>query len=121
MISLEKRSEETAPQTTFSLIPVPVSHQTHFLHLQFPSHTFSRLRPLFLSRAVAFFLFLFLLTGSHDNYFVRNGIQWNTIHLHSSLKTVSMKVRPTDENISNAVVGAAIGRDAEAPIHVNRK
>lgn len=83
--------------------------------------------------------------GSHDNYFVRNGIQWNTIHLHSSLKTVSMKIRPTDDNISNAVVsgpGGGGGRGSgggssrggssgggrenggngfEPPIHVNRR
>lgn len=33
--------------------------------------------------------------GSHNNYFVRNGIQWNTIHVHSSLKHVTMMIKPT--------------------------
>ncbi|WAR03813.1 FGL1-like protein [Mya arenaria] len=32
--------------------------------------------------------------GDHDNYFVRNGIQWNTIHRYSSLKFVEMMVKP---------------------------
>ena len=32
--------------------------------------------------------------GSHNNYFVRNGIQWNTIHVHSSLKYVTMMITP---------------------------
>lgn len=34
--------------------------------------------------------------GSHNNYFVRNGVQWNTIHAHSSLKFVEMMIKPTD-------------------------
>ena len=34
--------------------------------------------------------------GSHDNYFVRNGIQWNTIHVHSSLKYAVMMVKPNE-------------------------
>jgi hypothetical protein len=33
--------------------------------------------------------------GEHNNYFVRNGIQWNTIHLHSSLKYAAMLVKPS--------------------------
>ena len=32
--------------------------------------------------------------GIHSNYFVRNGIQWNSIHMHSSLKYVAMMVKP---------------------------
>lgn len=34
--------------------------------------------------------------GSHENYFVRNGIQWNSIHSYSSLKYVEMLIKPTD-------------------------
>ncbi|XP_074642492.1 fibrinogen-like protein 1 [Tubulanus polymorphus] len=34
--------------------------------------------------------------GGHDNYFQRDGIQWNTIHLHSSLKYTAMMVKPVD-------------------------
>lgn len=30
--------------------------------------------------------------GEHDDYFTRNGVQWNTIHMHSSLRTVEMMV-----------------------------
>ena len=30
----------------------------------------------------------FTLQGLHNNYFVRNGIQWNSIHTYSSLKQV---------------------------------
>ena len=40
--------------------------------------------------------------GTHSDYFVRNGIQWNSVHLHSSLKAVAMMIAPTD----GAVVGA---------------
>ncbi|ELU13842.1 hypothetical protein CAPTEDRAFT_153615 [Capitella teleta] len=36
--------------------------------------------------------------GDHDNFFVRDGVQWNTIHLHSSLKHVEMMVRPNERN-----------------------
>ena len=36
--------------------------------------------------------------GTHNSYFVRNGIQWNSIHLHASLKTVAMMVKPTTVN-----------------------
>ncbi|KAL8569162.1 hypothetical protein ACOMHN_020289 [Nucella lapillus] len=32
--------------------------------------------------------------GFHKNYFQRDGIQWNTIHMYSSLKSVYMMVRP---------------------------
>ena len=35
--------------------------------------------------------------GAHNNYFVRNGVQWNTIHTHSSLKKVMMMVKPTKD------------------------
>lgn len=31
--------------------------------------------------------------GSHNNYFVRNGIQWNTIHPYSSLRRTTMMLR----------------------------
>ncbi|XP_013402618.1 fibrinogen-like protein 1 [Lingula anatina] len=34
--------------------------------------------------------------GKHNNYFVRNGVQWNTIHLHSSLKYAIMMVKPNE-------------------------
>lgn len=34
--------------------------------------------------------------GRHNNYFVRNGIQWNSIHPHSSLKYVKMMIKPND-------------------------
>ncbi|KAL3858451.1 hypothetical protein ACJMK2_013042 [Sinanodonta woodiana] len=34
--------------------------------------------------------------GTHNNYFVRDGIQWNTIHPHSSLKSVEMMIKPYD-------------------------
>ena len=33
--------------------------------------------------------------GSHNNYFKRNGIQWNAIHTYSSLKFVEMMIRPS--------------------------
>jgi ficolin len=35
--------------------------------------------------------------GTHSNFFVRNGIQWNTIHPHSSLRRVVMMVRRNDD------------------------
>lgn len=42
--------------------------------------------------------------GRHSNYFVRNGIQWNSIHLHSSLKYVAMMVKPNHEpQLSNVL------------------
>ncbi|CAI9734328.1 Hypothetical predicted protein [Octopus vulgaris] len=34
--------------------------------------------------------------GHHNNYFVRDGVQWNSIHLHSSLKKVEMLLKPAD-------------------------
>jgi hypothetical protein len=34
--------------------------------------------------------------GSHNNYFVRNGIQWNSIHSYSSLKSVEIMIKPSD-------------------------
>lgn len=34
--------------------------------------------------------------GSHNNYFVRNGIQWNSIHSYSSLKFVEIMIKPSD-------------------------
>ena len=37
--------------------------------------------------------------GSHQNYFQRTGILWNTIHDHSSLKYTAMMIRPNDEVI----------------------
>ncbi|GFN76719.1 angiopoietin-related protein 1 [Plakobranchus ocellatus] len=35
--------------------------------------------------------------GFHKNYFQRDGIQWNTIHMYSSLKAVQMMVKPVDK------------------------
>jgi len=32
--------------------------------------------------------------GSHRDYFVRNGIQWNALHAHASLKQVTMMITP---------------------------
>lgn len=37
--------------------------------------------------------------GEHNDYFKRNGIQWNSIHPHSSLKFVEMMVKPADDLI----------------------
>ena len=34
--------------------------------------------------------------GNHNNYFVRNGVQWNTIHSYSSLKFTEMMIKPND-------------------------
>lgn len=34
--------------------------------------------------------------GSHNNYFVRNGIQWNSIHSYSSLKFVEIMIKPSE-------------------------
>ena len=34
--------------------------------------------------------------GNHNNYFVRNGVQWNSIHSYSSLKSVKMMIKPYD-------------------------
>nr|UCK81475.1 fibrinogen domain-containing type 2 protein 2 [Arenicola marina] len=39
---------------------------------------------------------VYYLKGKHNNFFVRNGIQWNTIHRHSSLRAVVMMVKPND-------------------------
>ena len=33
--------------------------------------------------------------GAHDNFFVRNGIQWNTVHRYHSLKFVEIMVKPS--------------------------
>jgi len=38
--------------------------------------------------------------GSHNNYFIRNGIQWNTIHPYSSLRRTTMMLRRNDEHRS---------------------
>ena len=42
--------------------------------------------------------------GEHDDFFVRNGIQWNTIHLHSSLRSVEMMVVPCENYIEPAEI-----------------
>ncbi|XP_050407983.1 fibrinogen-like protein 1 [Patella vulgata] len=47
--------------------------------------------------------------GFHSNYFQRDGIQWNSIHMYSSLKNVEMMVKPSDRpkpaaKITNDVV-----------------
>ncbi|CAG5115878.1 unnamed protein product, partial [Candidula unifasciata] len=39
--------------------------------------------------------------GFHKDYFQRDGIQWNTIHMYSSLKATQMMVKPTDNPRSN--------------------
>jgi len=42
--------------------------------------------------------------GSHRNYFVRNGIQWNTVHPYSSLRRTLMMVRRNaDRLLDNGV------------------
>ena len=44
--------------------------------------------------------------GEHNNFFVRNGIQWNSIHLHSSLRHAQMMIKPNPEStteISNGL------------------
>ncbi|KAH9525863.1 Angiopoietin- protein 1 [Bulinus truncatus] len=40
--------------------------------------------------------------GFHKHYFQRDGIQWNTIHMYSSLKAVQMMVKPADNPRSTA-------------------
>ncbi|XP_059155916.1 fibrinogen-like protein 1 isoform X2 [Physella acuta] len=40
--------------------------------------------------------------GFHKFYFQRDGIQWNTIHMYSSLKAVQMMVKPADNPRSTA-------------------
>ncbi|XP_048752026.1 ficolin-1-like [Ostrea edulis] len=35
--------------------------------------------------------------GRHINFFNRDGIHWNSINMHSSLKSVEMSVRPADD------------------------
>jgi hypothetical protein len=35
--------------------------------------------------------------GFHKNYFQRDGIQWNTIHMYSSLKAVQMMIKPSTD------------------------
>jgi len=40
--------------------------------------------------------------GFHKNYFQRDGIQWNSIHMYSSLKAVQMMIKPTDETRNSA-------------------
>lgn len=37
--------------------------------------------------------------GAHRDYFVRNGIQWNALHAHASLKQVTMMITP-NPNVS---------------------
>ena len=32
--------------------------------------------------------------GEHDSYFIRDGVQWNSIHIHSSLKETRMMIKP---------------------------
>src|SRR6218665_2917901 len=42
--------------------------------------------------------------GMHSDFFVRDGIQWNAIHPHSSLKQVTMMIRPNlpdSDHLSN--------------------
>ncbi|XP_076106692.1 fibrinogen-like protein 1 [Mytilus galloprovincialis] len=39
--------------------------------------------------------------GQHNDFFQRNGIQWNSIHLHSSLKFVEMMIMPSDGAMNN--------------------
>ncbi|CAH1802394.1 unnamed protein product [Owenia fusiformis] len=47
--------------------------------------------------------------GSHSDFFVRNGIQWDTIHRHSSLKYVVMMIKPykvildSDSNLDSSI------------------
>lgn len=41
--------------------------------------------------------------GFHKNYFQRDGIQWNTIHMYSSLKAVQMMVKPADKPAQDVV------------------
>ncbi|KAK3085157.1 hypothetical protein FSP39_025183 [Pinctada imbricata] len=42
--------------------------------------------------------------GKHINFFKRNGIHWNSINNHASLKFVEMSVRPADDStIQNSV------------------
>jgi hypothetical protein len=38
--------------------------------------------------------------GFHKNYFQRDGIQWNTIHMYSSLKAVQMMIKPSTDAAS---------------------
>ncbi len=45
---------------------------------------------------------LYYLKGSHNNFFVRNGIQWNTIHHHASLRSVAMMVAPNMQEGTDA-------------------
>lgn len=40
--------------------------------------------------------------GFHKHYFQRDGIQWNTIHMYSSLKAVQMMVKPAENPRSQA-------------------
>lgn len=47
---------------------------------------------------------LYKQKGSHDNYFVRNGLQWNTIHVHSSLQSVAMMIYPTESPVVEPVM-----------------
>lgn len=39
--------------------------------------------------------------GEHNDFFRRNGIQWNTIHTHSSLKHVEMMIMPSVDVLNN--------------------
>ncbi|KAK7087986.1 fibrinogen-like protein 1 [Littorina saxatilis] len=39
--------------------------------------------------------------GFHKNYFQRDGIQWNTIHMYSSLKSVHMMIKPAEAPVES--------------------
>jgi len=39
--------------------------------------------------------------GFHNNFFKRNGIQWNSIHHYSSLKFAEMMLKPSDDFLSH--------------------
>lgn len=41
--------------------------------------------------------------GEHNDFFRRNGIQWNSIHYHSSLKFVEMMIMPSENSQNNHV------------------
>ena len=35
--------------------------------------------------------------GAHRDYFIRNGVQWNTLHAHASLKHATMMITPNPD------------------------
>lgn len=45
----------------------------------------------------------FYIEGEHTDFFRRNGIQWNSIHYHSSLKFVEMMIMPSDISQNNDI------------------